>query len=88
VWSAIIRIRPNAARRAIVGDVRQFRNFLRDLYAHRRKNLRGALLGFPGKPFTKPEIDARLSQIEIDGTTRAEALDPATHLRLSRAFAR
>src|SRR5205823_10995985 len=47
VASAIVRIRPNAAKRARVPDVRRFRTFLRDLYSHRRKNLRGALLGIP-----------------------------------------
>src|SRR5438270_7388706 len=42
VASAIVRIFPSARKREHVGDVRKFRNFLRDLYTHRRKNLRGA----------------------------------------------
>ena len=41
VDSAIVLIRPNPAKRAHVGDVTRFRHFLRDLYVHRRKNLRG-----------------------------------------------
>jgi 16S rRNA (adenine1518-N6/adenine1519-N6)-dimethyltransferase len=86
VWSAIVRIRPNPAKQAVVGDARRFRNFLRDLYAHRRKNLRGGLLGFHGKPFTRSEIDARLAELGIDGTARAESLDLEHHLRLCRAF--
>jgi len=45
VDSAFVRIRPNATKRARVGDVVRWRNFLRDLYVHRRKNLRGALVG-------------------------------------------
>src|SRR5205823_1909029 len=43
VDSAIVCIRPNAAKRAQVGDVLRFRHFMRDLYVHRRKNLRGTL---------------------------------------------
>jgi 16S rRNA (adenine1518-N6/adenine1519-N6)-dimethyltransferase len=88
VWSAIVRIRPDAARRRRVGDVPRFRHFLRDLYVHRRKNLRGALAALPGRDFSKQEVDARLAELGIDGTTRAEALDLDQHLRLSNAFGR
>ena len=86
VSSAIVRIRPNAARRAHVGDVQKFRNFLRDLYTHRRKNLRGGLLGLPEKRFSKEEVDARLAQLGLEGTVRAEALDLEQHLRLCAVF--
>ena len=40
VDSAIVMLKPNAAQRANVGNPQRFRNFLRDLYSHRRKNLR------------------------------------------------
>ncbi len=86
VESAIVLIRPNADKRAHVGDVHRFRAFLRDLYAHRRKNLRGALAGFAGHPFAKDEIDRKLAGLGIDGSLRAETLDPEQHLRLSNAF--
>jgi 16S rRNA (adenine1518-N6/adenine1519-N6)-dimethyltransferase len=86
VDSAIVLIRPNAAKRAHVGDVHRFRNFLRALYVHRRKNLRGALAGMPGGGFDKQEVDAKLAGLGIDGTTRAEALDPEQHLRLCAVF--
>jgi 16S rRNA (adenine1518-N6/adenine1519-N6)-dimethyltransferase len=86
VWSAIVCIRPDAARRARVGDVPRFRRFLRDLYVHRRKNLRGALAALPGKRFAKDEIDARLRELGIEGTTRAETLDLGQHLRLCGVF--
>jgi 16S rRNA (adenine1518-N6/adenine1519-N6)-dimethyltransferase len=86
VWSAIVCLRPDAARRERVGDVQRFRRFLRDLYAHRRKNLRGALAALPGQNLSKQEVDARLAGLAIDGTTRAEALDLDQHLRLSNAF--
>ncbi len=86
VDSAIVCIRPSAAKRADVGDPRHFRAFLRDLYVHRRKNLRGALSSLPGSGLSKSEVDARLVELGIEGTTRAEALDREQHLRLCAAF--
>src|SRR4029077_16032073 len=68
VDSAIVLIRPNPAMRAHVGDVQRFRDFLRNLYTHRRKNLRGALFGAPHKRFGKEEVDRRLAELGLDGT--------------------
>ena len=86
VWSCIIGVSPNAKKRARVGDVVKFRNFLRDLYTHRRKNLRGSLAGLPGGRLTKDEVDRRLAELGLDGTVRAEDLDLEQHLRLCGAF--
>jgi 16S rRNA (adenine1518-N6/adenine1519-N6)-dimethyltransferase len=86
VDSAIICIRPNAAKRRHVGDPHRFRNFLRNLYTHRRKNLRGGLVSFPGKHFDKEEVDRKLAELGIAGTTRAEALDLEQHLQLCEVF--
>ncbi len=86
VASAIVCIRPSAAKRAHVGDVVRFRTFLRDLYSHRRKNLRGALVGWPSGRRSKEEVDRKLADLGLDGTVRAEDLDLEQHLRLSRAF--
>jgi 16S rRNA (adenine1518-N6/adenine1519-N6)-dimethyltransferase len=86
VESAIVLIRPNAAKRERVGDVVRFRHFLRDLYVHRRKNLRGALVSLPNANFSKEEVDAKLAELGIEGTIRAEALDPEQHLRLCAVF--
>jgi 16S rRNA (adenine1518-N6/adenine1519-N6)-dimethyltransferase len=86
VASAIVCIRPSAAKRANVGDVMRLRNFLRDLYVHRRKNLRGALTGWPSGRRDKGEVDRKLAELGIDGTVRAEDLDLDQHLRLYRVF--
>ena len=86
VDSAIVKITPNAAKRAKVGDVTKFRVFLRDLYVHRRKNLRQALIGWPTGPREKKDVDAKLAELGIDGTVRSEALDLEQHLRLAAAF--
>ena len=86
VDSAIVMVKPNAAKRAHVGDVMKFRNFLRDLYVHRRKNLRGALTSLPSGKLAKADVDAKLAEMGIPGTTRAEDLDLETHLRLCGVF--
>jgi 16S rRNA (adenine1518-N6/adenine1519-N6)-dimethyltransferase len=86
VASAIVALYPSARKRQHVGDVHRFRNFLRDLYVHRRKNLRGGLVSFPGKRFSKEEVDRKLEELGIPGTTRAEALDLEHHLRLCAVF--
>jgi 16S rRNA (adenine1518-N6/adenine1519-N6)-dimethyltransferase len=86
VDSAIVLIKPNAEKRAKVGDVPKFRAFLRDLYVHRRKNLRQALVGWPQGRKDKAEVDAKLAALGIDGTVRSEALDIEQHLRLCAAF--
>jgi 16S rRNA (adenine1518-N6/adenine1519-N6)-dimethyltransferase len=91
VASAVVLVRPSAAKSAHVvemaGSVGAFRNFLRDLYVHRRKNLRGGLVGAPSGRRGKEDVDRTLAELGIDGTVRAEDLDPEQHLRLCRAFA-
>lgn len=86
VDSAIVLVRPNAAKRAMVGDVKRFRVFLRDLYVHRRKNLRGALAGSPRGRRDKSDVDRLLSELGLSGDVRAEQLDVLQHLRLCSMF--
>ena len=86
VDSAIVLIRPNHEKRTKVGDVPKFRAFLRDLYVHRRKNLRQALSGWPAGRKDKTEVDAKLAALGIDGTLRSETLDVEQHIRLCAAF--
>jgi 16S rRNA (adenine1518-N6/adenine1519-N6)-dimethyltransferase len=86
VDSAIVLIRPNAEKRAQIPDVPAWRAFLRDLYTHRRKNLRGALAGWPSGGKSKEEIDRKLEELGLDGRLRAEDLDLEDHLRLCAAF--
>jgi 16S rRNA (adenine1518-N6/adenine1519-N6)-dimethyltransferase len=86
VASAIVLIRPNAAKRARVGEAARLRVFLRDLYSHRRKNLRGALAALPGRSRAKQAIDAQLAELGLNGNARAEDLDVEQHLRLYAVF--
>jgi len=87
VESAIVLIRPDPRKRARVGDVQEFCSFLRDLYVHRRKNLRGALAGWPNGRRDKADVDAKLAALGLPGTARAEDLDVEQHLKLCAAFA-
>jgi 16S rRNA (adenine1518-N6/adenine1519-N6)-dimethyltransferase len=86
VDSAIICIWPRAEKRVRLANPQAFRNFLRDLYSHRRKNLRGALLAFPGDTRDKEQIDTLLQTIQLDGTARAETLTIDQHLQLFGKF--
>lgn len=86
VDSAIVKIVSNPQKMAEVGDAKRFQTFLRNLYIHRRKNLRQALSGWPDGRREKSEVDAELQRLGIDGSLRAEALDIPTHLRLCQVF--
>jgi 16S rRNA (adenine1518-N6/adenine1519-N6)-dimethyltransferase len=86
VASGIVRIWPRPAKRAAIPDLMRFRGFLRDLYSHRRKNLRGAILALPGSAHDKPAVDAKLVELGYAGTERAETLSIAQHLQLCEAF--
>ncbi len=87
VDSAIVKIMPTAAKREAVGDVAGFREFIHQLYLHRRKNLRSGLIAFLSERFAKPELDERLARHGFDGKCRAETLSPEEHLRLWKALA-
>jgi 16S rRNA (adenine1518-N6/adenine1519-N6)-dimethyltransferase len=86
VESAIVLIEPQSAKRARITDVRRFREFLRDLYVHRRKNLRGALSGWPSGRRDKAAIDRLLAKLDLPGTMRAEELTIEQHYKLWQAF--
>ncbi|MCE2804664.1 MAG: 16S rRNA (adenine(1518)-N(6)/adenine(1519)-N(6))-dimethyltransferase RsmA [Gemmataceae bacterium] len=94
VDSAIVQVVSNPEKRALVDKLatptvpgpRRLRDFLRDLYCHRRKNLRGGLVAMQGRDLTKKFVDEGLARLGIPGEVRAEALDVATHLRLCEVF--
>ena len=86
VDSGIVKIVPNAEKRRRIPDVQGFRNFLRDLYSHRRKNLRGGLISMTGHQHEKHIVDAKLADLGYAGTERAESLSIEQHLQLCAAF--
>jgi 16S rRNA (adenine1518-N6/adenine1519-N6)-dimethyltransferase len=86
VDSGIVKIVPSAEKRGRIPDVQRFRNFLRDLYSHRRKNLRGGIIAMTGHQHEKKIVDAKLAELGYTGTERAETLSIEQHLQLCAAF--
>jgi 16S rRNA (adenine1518-N6/adenine1519-N6)-dimethyltransferase len=85
VESAIVMIRPVPERRAET-DIAWFHTLVRQVFLHRRKNLRHVLSEmWPGR-FTKEEVDALLANLGLDGRLRAEALDVDQFRKLSEAL--
>jgi 16S rRNA (adenine1518-N6/adenine1519-N6)-dimethyltransferase len=83
VESAILRITPDPARRAGIPDLDWFHHVVRQVFLHRRKHLRGALLAGWSDQLDKPTVDALLRELQIDSQTRPEALDVAAFGRLA-----
>jgi len=85
VHSAIIHIIPNPQRRARVGDLAFFHEFVRSLFFHRRKFLRGVLISALADKLDKAAVDDLLAQFGFPADARAEQLDVQTHIALAHA---
>jgi 16S rRNA (adenine1518-N6/adenine1519-N6)-dimethyltransferase len=86
VDSAVIAIRPDAARRAWVGDVAWFHTLVRRVFLHRRKYIRHVLEGLWRDRWTKSEVDTWLESRGLSGQLRAESLDVEEFVRLAHAL--
>jgi 16S rRNA (adenine1518-N6/adenine1519-N6)-dimethyltransferase len=86
VDSAVIAITPNPEKRALIPDLAWFHSVVRQLFLHRRKNLRGVLHSLHRDTLTKPEIDALLEGIGLSGQIRAEAMNVEELLALATAL--
>ena len=85
VSSAFIQITLDDELRRRIPDRAFFHVFVRAMFLHRRKFLRSQLLAAVGGRLGKPEVDAVLARLNLDGTLRAEQLDVDTMLALSEA---
>jgi 16S rRNA (adenine1518-N6/adenine1519-N6)-dimethyltransferase len=86
VTSAIIHIALDEALRQRIPDLAFFHDFVRSLFLHRRKFLRGVLHGTWKTHLGKVGIDEVLDETQLDPTSRAEQLDVPAILRLSEAI--
>ncbi|HTN76697.1 MAG TPA: 16S rRNA (adenine(1518)-N(6)/adenine(1519)-N(6))-dimethyltransferase RsmA [Pirellulaceae bacterium] len=86
VDSAIIQVRPNPEKRALIPDIKFFHEFVRALFFHRRKFLRSVVLSALKDRLDKPAVDEVLQQLGFGADARAEQLDVATLLTLSEAL--
>ena len=86
VDSAVIRLNPNPRAREQIADLRFFQDFLRRLFHHRRKLMRGVLCGMYRRELDKSEVDAVLAAEGYGPNARAEAFDPTQLRTLANAF--
>lgn len=85
VHSAIIHILPNPAKRALIGDVSFLHEFVRSLFFHRRKFLRGVLISAYEERLGKAAIGDLLASFKFPADARAEQLDVKTLIALAAA---
>jgi 16S rRNA (adenine1518-N6/adenine1519-N6)-dimethyltransferase len=86
VDSAIVAIRPDAARRVHVGDVAWFHSLVRRIFLHRRKYIRHVLAGLWRDEWTKADVDAWLETQGLSGQLRPESLDVEQYIELAHAL--
>ena len=86
VDSAIVLIVPRPEKRAAIPDLPWFHHVVRQVFLHRRKNLRGVLHSLWRDRLTKPEIDELLESLGLTGLIRAEAMNVEEFLALATAL--
>lgn len=85
VSSAFLQVTFDPALRERIPDRKFFHEFVRAMFFHRRKFLRSELASVVKGRLEKPEVDAILANLNLDGGLRAEALDVDTMLELCEA---
>lgn len=88
VTSAIVHIVPNLEMRAAIADVPYLHSFVRSLFMHRRKYLRGVLIGMVKPHLDKSAVDELLAAFAFSPDVRAEQLDVQTLVSLADAVRR
>ena len=89
VESAIVRLDLELERRAAMPDLHRFHTFVRDVFCHRRKLLRGVLLrlaGGKGSPEARLRVEQAFAAVGLGPDARAEEIEPDRFVRLERAF--
>ncbi len=86
VDSAIIQIRPQAAKRARIVDLEFFHQFIRSLFFHRRKFLRSVAISAMQDRMDKAAVDRVLSQFQLGPDARAEQLSVEQMIAVGEAF--
>ena len=89
VESAIIRLDLESRRRATIADLGRFHAFVRDVFCHRRKLLRGVLVRMAGgkqNQGARERVDGVFSLLGLSPTMRAEDIPPDEFVRLERQF--
>ena len=87
VDSAVVALVPNAAKRSMIVDLPWFHSVVRQVFLHRRKNLRRVVYSlWRGHWTDKAEVDSLLDSLGLAGQVRAEAMSVAQHVTLAAAL--
>jgi 16S rRNA (adenine1518-N6/adenine1519-N6)-dimethyltransferase len=87
--SAIVRLDLESERRAAIPDLARFHAFVRDVFCHRRKLLRGVLLrlaGGKGSPEARARVEAAYAAVGLGPEARAEEISPERFVLMEQAF--
>ncbi len=88
VDSAVVRIDPDPDRRLRGADREFFHDYVRRVFHHRRKHLRGVLRAMYERELSATTVDDLLRQAGLSATARAEELDVSAHVLLAHALDR
>lgn len=89
VDSAIVRLDLEPSRRSSIADLGRFHDFVRDVFCHRRKLLRGVLVRMAGgkqNPEARAAVEAVFASVGLEATVRAEDIPADLFVRLEREF--
>ncbi len=86
VDSAIVSIRPDTQKRAVVGNVSEFHELVRRMFLHRRKYMRHVLADIWRERWSKADVGAWLEERGLSGQLRAEALNVEEFIALAHAL--
>ena len=90
VDSAIVRLDLEPKRRQTMTDLTRFHTFVRDVFCHRRKLLRGVLIRLAGgkqQPSAVNRVEKLYQKFGFDRSIRAEEITPDTFVALQQEFA-
>jgi 16S rRNA (adenine1518-N6/adenine1519-N6)-dimethyltransferase len=92
VDSAIVRLDLEPDRRASIGDLARFHDFVRDIFCHRRKVLRGVLVRLAAqktsdKDAAKRIVESIYTTLGFAPDIRAEDIPPDVFVELDKLFA-
>lgn len=91
VDSAILRVDLDRERRERIEDLPGFQAFVRDVFCHRRKALKGVLVRMAGgkqNPSAKAAIDVLFDEMQFEPGIRAEEIPPDRFVELHHTFRR
>jgi len=82
VHSAIVHIVTNPEKRARIKDLKNYHQFIRSVFIHRRKYLRSVLVTVFKNQLTRQDVDEVLESMGLKGEYRAEQLAVAVMIEL------